>query len=875
MKNISKFLIPAVAFALLLVAFAAADAKVTYEFYDQSGNPINDVDVVTYVCKDANCSSVQEGNQTNSNEKAPLNDVIITYPTKLLTPNGYAIYFFAEGYVPKEMHSFTRGTGSATQKKTLNKVANCHSAISEFSVVNKAEPNIPLIINVVAQADANTYSAFNPAGTPPFYKPQDFIDKGYYSALTEVDLKVTNSAGTQVYSQKKTVNLYMGDSQAVQFEWTPADEGSYNVVATTTVVDSQCSSGYSENAQKALEVLSSRPVSMCYTLLNDLSVSDKYPVVGTPITLSVDKISNYADSQQTLNPVATAVDLEIRDANGNVAYGKTINVGANQNTVNAVKLSESWTPLAAGVYTVSFSAKGADSRCDATQNKEEKITQTITVRTKESTQPDIYFTVMDAENTAYKIPGVTIKLTNKLTNTGKSEVTNANGNALFVNLDKGTYAYTLENKYYNGVSGSVILGTVDSYISRSLIPKAFTLKVNVVDVNRNVIPGAAVDLSGLNGLVFQQSKTTDANGVVLFQAVHAGNFDVYVSKASQAVRTTVDLDANKDITVVLNGVSGDKILSISSIACINPIEKGKMQTCTVNVKDSNGNLISDASVSLYDSVSNALIGSAATDANGNAAVQFPVAVIGDFSVYAIADKTGYVSDNDKNPAAAYKVTVPGANPTLPYFSPALTDKTVVIGQTLSFAVKAVDNDGDIIYYAVENLPSGAEFKSSGASSAAGYMFSWTPVYSQIGSYKVKFKVSDNSIFPAERTVIAEITINVLDLDSVSNKEALGVQKLDVSYEDVVAGGQFITSFTLGNDELVDLKHVKVTVSIPELGVWSAVGPFELSSGDEVSKTVIVDIPKNAKPGKYYVRYDIKDAKAKAQLTRDFIRVVKK
>ncbi len=92
----------------------------------------------------------------------------------------------------------------------------------------------------------------------------------------------------------------------------------------------------------------------------------------------------------------------------------------------------------------------------------------------------------------------------------------------------------------------------------------------------------------------------------------------------------------------------------------------------------------------------------------------------DTSFYAISAYNGGYNFN----------IVPNQNPVL---NP-IGDKEADEGQRLEFTISATDPDGDILQYFAADLPQGAEFN--------GQTFSWTPDYSQSGSYSVTFTVRD-------------------------------------------------------------------------------------------------------------------------------------
>jgi len=57
-----------------------------------------------------------------------------------------------------------------------------------------------------------------------------------------------------------------------------------------------------------------------------------------------------------------------------------------------------------------------------------------------------------------------------------------------------------------------------------------------------------------------------------------------------------------------------------------------------------------------------------------------------------------------------------------------------VNSTLTFNLSAKDVDGDTITYSATGLPTGAVLK--------GPNFSWTPGYTQAGTYEVTFTASD-------------------------------------------------------------------------------------------------------------------------------------
>jgi len=80
------------------------------------------------------------------------------------------------------------------------------------------------------------------------------------------------------------------------------------------------------------------------------------------------------------------------------------------------------------------------------------------------------------------------------------------------------------------------------------------------------------------------------------------------------------------------------------------------------------------------------------------------------------------------------------------------NKTVEESSTLAFSVSATDPEGEALTFAAMNMPDGAAF--DGAARA----FSWTPTYSQSGTYQVTFVATDIRGFSDSQ----QVTIAVLD-----------------------------------------------------------------------------------------------------------------
>lgn len=79
---------------------------------------------------------------------------------------------------------------------------------------------------------------------------------------------------------------------------------------------------------------------------------------------------------------------------------------------------------------------------------------------------------------------------------------------------------------------------------------------------------------------------------------------------------------------------------------------------------------------------------------------------------------------------------------------AIGNKTVTVGDTLTFRISATDSEYDVLKFTASNLPPGATFNT------LTHTFRWTPTSAQAGQYpNVKFKASDKFLYDSESIVI--------------------------------------------------------------------------------------------------------------------------
>jgi hypothetical protein len=150
------------------------------------------------------------------------------------------------------------------------------------------------------------------------------------------------------------------------------------------------------------------------------------------------------------------------------------------------------------------------------------------------------------------------------------------------------------------------------------------------------------------------------------------------------------------------------------------------------------------------------------------------------------------------------------------------------GSPLSFAIAANDAEGDLLSYSASPLPPGATLDP-----VTG-VFSWIPGFDQVGSYAIRFEVSDGALTDYE-----DITITVVDkarppvLESIGDKTVAELETLEfvVSAADPNGDALTFSAHNLPTNASFDpaTAHFSWTPVSGQAGTYSSVR-FEVSDG---------------------------------------------
>ncbi|MBW3020856.1 hypothetical protein KY334_06160, partial [Candidatus Woesearchaeota archaeon] len=365
----------------------------------------------------------------------------------------------------------------------------------------------------------------------------------YYSADVVVELEIVNENGDRVNLQEEDFTyangnpIYMDESAEATFSWIPVRDGRYKATVTSYVTDAQCVNSLEASASKNFSVLPARPNNECYTLMNNLDINNSFPMVGDDLMFTFEKLSNYADINHLLYPIATDIEYEIYEGATLVDSG-SLTMNANSNSNDYETYSFNWVPTQAGQMKIVVTGVANNQVCDGLTNTQEVLELNFNV----AEIPTYYANLQFADElTGEMIGNVEVTLN------GSVGYTDSMGLVTFEDLEVGTYDFTAIADGYVTLHDSIeiIDGNIgQSYLMTPLPKNRMNVEIDcfnptivgdeqycsvyVTNMNNNIIPNANVEIRYDSGDIFGRCTTSNILGSCIVGKVenNIGEFSV-------------------------------------------------------------------------------------------------------------------------------------------------------------------------------------------------------------------------------------------------------------------------------------------------------------------------------------------------------------
>ncbi len=168
--------------------------------------------------------------------------------------------------------------------------------------------------------------------------------------------------------------------------------------------------------------------------------------------------------------------------------------------------------------------------------------------------------------------------------------------------------------------------------------------------------------------------------------------------------------------------------------------------------------------------------------------------------------------------------------------------SAVPNEIYAYDADAFDPEGAILTYTLATAPTNMTINP-----ATG-LVKWTPSISQLGNHNVVISVTDGV-----NTVQQGYTLKVgFGISGIARK-ILKLTRISAQGECYTPGSDVPILASADNKADAGLREVKLTASIPELGIRKQVGPFDLKKGKGATKELMLEIPSDVPSGEYHVR----------------------
>ncbi|TAN62069.1 tandem-95 repeat protein, partial [bacterium] len=634
------------------------------------------------------------------------------------------------------------GNGGSDSEAITITVVNVNAAPVLTAIGNKSIAENAALTFTISATDADgdtlTYSASNlPAGatfnasTKTFSWTPGYAQAGTYSAVhfqvtdgslsASEDITITVNNANQAPALSAIGNKTVAENIALSFALSASDADG----DTLTYSASSLPTGATLNSSSgAFNWTPTYAQAGSYSIT--LSANDgKGGTASEAITITVTNVNRAPVLTATGNKSVAENSALSFTINATDADGDTLAYSANALPAGAALNSSSgafnWTPTyaQAGSYPITFSVS---------DGKGGSASEAITITVANVNRAPVLTAIGNQIVTENSTLTFTISATDADGDTLTYSASNLPTGATF-NASTKTFSWT-PGYAQAGIYSAARFAVTDGSLSAS---EDITITVN----NNNRLPALTSignkTVAENTALTFTISAT-DADGDALTYSASGLPTGAAFNAATRAFSWTPDYaqagsysvtfsandgkggTASETIAITVTNVSRAPVLAAIGN---KTVKRNQLLTFTLSASDADGDTLTYTAAKLP---AGAVFSGQTFSWTPNSSQS------GTYSGVHFEVSDGALTDSEDITITVAANTPPGLNK--------VGNKNTAESQALSFQVSATDADGDALAYSAAGLPSGAAF--------AGQNFSWTPTYTQAGSYDITFSVNDGN-----------------------------------------------------------------------------------------------------------------------------------
>ena len=514
-------------------------------------------------------------------------------------------------------------------------------------------------------------------------------------------------------------------------------------------------------------------------------------------------------------PPTYSVTYHVVDAQTNAALagasvtfngGSAVTTDANGNVI--------YTQVADGTYNFGVTLMGYDPASGTTAVAGADVNVTVPL-TKVNTVHQVTFHVTDG-NTGIDLPGVAVSFD------GRAGTTNNSGIIVFNNVPDATYNYAATLNGYGPASGSFAVAGADITVPVQMFVALHQVTFHVTDGNTGInLPGVAVSFNGLSG-------TTDTNGIAVFANVPDAAYNYAATLTGYNPASGSFTVAGADITV-----------PVQMFVMVGPY------TVTVHVYDDTSLANLPRAAVRFDGQQGV------TDLTGTIVFHNVPAGIFPWDVNLVNYNTASGTQTVNSDITLQVPLHSNVTPTFHTVTFNVIDDASaqpIAGATITIGAATATTNGNGV---ASFLAADGTYTFTAA--AAAYNSVTSTVTIAGSDVSVLVRMTRQGPVPPKPSPEMGIFVGSIRIPDIRQNE-----------------GDVPVLITFKNDGYGSLDNTRAVAVSTELGLRSAIGPFDLGAGEQTSARIIIHVQDVAdlQPGLYPIRLTIANGDVTRVVYRD-------